>query len=98
MQTEEFNEFPLEKSADLESALVDIQLSQFPIIDNYLFVSRSFGQDEGGNVRSVQHQFVTIYDLDSMEVVYEGRIRLRHDQGFVGFGPGMEGFSFRELD
>ena len=37
-------------------------------------------------------QFIAIYDLDALELLYEGEIRLRHDQGLIMLGWWPQGF------
>lgn len=40
-----------------------------------------------------QTQFIVIYDLDSLELIYEGKINLRQDQGLLTYFSGyMKGF------
>lgn len=52
------------------------------------------------NVESMtpQTQFIAIYDLESLEKVYEGSIRLRRDQGLLEIWGTIQGFSVNTID
>jgi len=96
MQTGEKHTFPME---DLDNNTDQWSFgANLMIVDNHLFVNRTFSAQRNHNTRPIPHQLIQIYDVEKMELLYEGRIRLRHDQGLVGNMHWLQGFTLREHD
>lgn len=72
----------LETPSFSEEIVDDWPWSNTTLLENYLVI----------NIRIPQAQYFVIYDLDTLELIYEGRINLRRDQGLVEKWGEIEGF------
>jgi len=94
MQTGESQQFPFGEHEDSSSWSREMTVS-----GDHLFVNMHLSTPPSRHdIRAAQHQHIMIYDLQTMELVYEGRIRLRHDQGLLGNVHWFQGFTLQNRD
>jgi len=84
LETDEVTELPV---ATFTEDLEGMGFQNFSIVDDYLI-----GIYHEQSMRPMA-QFIVIYDLNTLEIIYEGRINLRLDQGLLEQWGTIQGFN-----
>ena len=100
MQTGESHYFPIGEDEASKDSWSNSSSREIIVVGDYLVVNRHATIQENQNSRVAQHQNILIYDLQEMELVYEGHIRLRQDQGLIGniHWLQLQGFTLQHRD